>query len=185
MDVSTRTPIASHASTELNYAGRVILCLTSSCLCIRVFSDSALRNVAGCYSQHSSKFIDHIGTLAKLTYHLSKFIDHILIFFFVLQLKPVCDDEYDSQALGQQMSEGSRKVELLPGMQLPVGVVYTPTSATVSLSALDISDLLHSKKYRVSSFNQIQQACYIAPNILQNSTMKHLTKLSVNCYGTV
>ena len=50
--------------------------------------------------------------------------------------------------LSQQKSE--RTVELLPGSQLPVGVVYTPTSAAVSLDALDITDLLHSKKYRVN-----------------------------------
>ena len=43
-----------------------------------------------------------------------------------------------------------RRVELLPGRQLPVGVVYTPTSAAVSLDALDITDLHHSRKYRVS-----------------------------------
>ena len=63
-----------------------------------------------------------------------------------MQLKSV-GDEGTSHLLSQQTSE--RKVELLPGMQLPVGVVYTPTAVVVCLSALDITDLLHSKKYRV------------------------------------
>ena len=78
-----------------------------------------------------------------------------------MQIKSVHDDRDDSQVPSQQMSEGSRKVELLPGMQFPVGVVYTPTSRTVSLSALDISDLLHSKKYRVNHiFNYMEQVWY-------------------------
>ena len=51
----------------------------------------------------------------------------------------------------KSVSNSSEKtVKLLPGRQVPVGVVYTPSSATVSLSALDITDLLHSTKYRVT-----------------------------------
>ena len=56
-----------------------------------------------------------------------------------------------TQVLSQHPSE--RKVDLLPGKQLPVCVVYTPTSAAVSVNALDITDLLHSKKYRVKCTN--------------------------------
>ena len=50
------------------------------------------------------------------------------------------------------VNSSEKTVELLPGRQVPVGVVYTPSSATVSLSALDITDLLQSTKYRVTFY---------------------------------
>ena len=67
-----------------------------------------------------------------------------------MQLMSVDGQGSANQLLTRHQQPSERREELKPGRQLSVSVVYTPTSASVSLNALDITDLLHSKKYRVN-----------------------------------